>query len=749
MSSGEYLYGSVACFDQVDPDFLSMIELNAMAALVNVEGDLYQFLWPLPGKGIGDGLLSIECEDDVLAFIKARNNVGEDGISMGPPFRSMKLYVKTLSEFEARKRIGQIKMELHRAAFERRVMFRLEEIDEDEEDEGSLAPCTNTGLVATNVGSSAMLALCAPQQTDVDNSVIGPDVVAEPATVVVDMNGNGLDLELATDEVEVNGNELGAQPATDSVEVNGNDFADLAVNDTMFEAVPDHVVNGAEVIPDVINSEPIPDVVELNADILAAVLEDRRFNPEPIPDEVAERCPLVQNDPQDTDVGTRWLGVDEVLAEMEREESLNQPLDDDDDGWSSPTIYSSSDTPGEFWDGRYNPYSSEDDSDPVYFANTPVQYSSEDDSDPAYVANPSSPSSVGYSNYTSTGPDSEARGTEVVSDADSNRAEDSDARNDDDEGDRFVHEEEMITERGWGSEEDDEHRPDRYPIFCSSRDMDAAEILIGREFESFAQFKEFCKVNAVKNRRGVKFPVNDKIRCKCVCVKECGFWLSARIRGGSDSVVLISGQPEHDCLVEEDIRAANPAFLAKHYVARFRIDPAWSLRNFVHTVITDFGLKINVMKAYRAKRAALTMIHGEENDQFKKLWDYGAELQRTNPGTTVDIRYDGLTFQAIYICLDALKKGFKAGCRQFIGLDGCHLKNIPGWQLLAAVGVDGNDGMFPIAWAIVEKESEDTWGWFMELLKGDLGIPNAPGWTFMSDRQKVCFNKKVPLVQLV
>ncbi|CAN1154552.1 hypothetical protein LINPERPRIM_LOCUS41180 [Linum perenne] len=559
MSSGEYLYGSVACFDQVDPDFLSMIELNVMAELVNVEGDFYQFLWPLPGKGIGDGLLSIECEDDVLAFIKARNNVGEDDISMGPSFRSMKLYVKTLSEFEARKRIGQIKMDLHRAAFERRVMFRLEEIDGDEDDEGSLAPCTHTGLVATNVGPSAMLAWFPPQHTDVDNSVVGPDGGAEPATdevvvngnelgadgnelgaepptVEVEVNGNGLGAEPATDEVEVNenelgaqnatdevevnGNELGAQNATDEVEVNGNDFADLAVNDNMFEAVPDDVVNGAEVIPDLINSEPIPDVVELNGEIVAAILEDHRFNPEPIPDEVAESSPVLQNDPGQ-DGGTRWLGVDEVLAEMEREESLNQPLDDDDDGWSLPTIYSSPDTPGEFWNGRYNPYSSEDDSDPAYVANSPVTYSSEDDSDPAYVANPSvpyssendsdpayvenpsSPSSVGYSNYTSSGPDSEVRGTEVVSDANSNRAEDSDARNDDDECDRFVHEEEMITERGWGSEEDDEHRPDRYPIFCSSRDMDVAEIVIGREFESFAQFKEFCKVNAVKSRRGV------------------------------------------------------------------------------------------------------------------------------------------------------------------------------------------------------------------------------------------------------
>ncbi|CAN1285502.1 hypothetical protein LINPERPRIM_LOCUS19018 [Linum perenne] len=51
-----------------------------------VEGDFYQFLWPKPGKGIGDGLLCIECEDDVLAFINARQNVGNNGISMGAPF---------------------------------------------------------------------------------------------------------------------------------------------------------------------------------------------------------------------------------------------------------------------------------------------------------------------------------------------------------------------------------------------------------------------------------------------------------------------------------------------------------------------------------------------------------------------------------------------------------------------------------------------------------------------------------------
>ncbi|CAN1129749.1 hypothetical protein LINPERHAP2_LOCUS5419 [Linum perenne] len=45
--------------------------------------------------------------------------------------------------------------------------------------------------------------------------------------------------------------------------------------------------------------------------------------------------------------------------------------------------------------------------------------------------------------------------------------------------------------------------------------------------------------------------------------------------------------------------------------------------------------------------------------------------------------------------------------------------------------------MYPIVWAIVGRECESSWGGFMDLLKADLVIPNGPGWTFMSNRQKV------------
>lgn len=54
-------------------------------------------------------------------------------------------------------------------------------------------------------------------------------------------------------------------------------------------------------------------------------------------------------------------------------------------------------------------------------------------------------------------------------------------------------------------------------------------------------------------------------------------------------------------------------------------------------------------------------------------------------------------FLRMYICLDALKKDWKAGCRLIIGVDGCFLKGFCCGELLIAVGKDGNNHIFLIA----------------------------------------------------
>ncbi|KAL0328594.1 UNVERIFIED_CONTAM: hypothetical protein Scaly_2292000 [Sesamum calycinum] len=53
------------------------------------------------------------------------------------------------------------------------------------------------------------------------------------------------------------------------------------------------------------------------------------------------------------------------------------------------------------------------------------------------------------------------------------------------------------------------------------------------------------------------------------------------------------------------------------------------------------------------------------------------------------------------------------------------------------VNWDGNNCMYPFAYAVVEKEKKSTWLWFLELLMNDLEIPtDSDKWTIMSDKQK-------------
>ena len=123
--------------------------------------------------------------------------------------------------------------------------------------------------------------------------------------------------------------------------------------------------------------------------------------------------------------------------------------------------------------------------------------------------------------------------------------------------------------------------------------------------------------------------------------------------------------------------------------------------------------------------------------QYTRIFDYQEELLRSNPGSTVVVKLAPAcaipTFQRIYICLNAFKQGFMAGCRKVIGLYGCFFKGATNGELLCAIGRDANNQMYPIAWAVVEKENNDSWDWFYDLLFRDLEVEDGQGWVFISD----------------
>nr|XP_043617813.1 uncharacterized protein LOC122589574 isoform X2 [Erigeron canadensis] len=154
-------------------------------------------------------------------------------------------------------------------------------------------------------------------------------------------------------------------------------------------------------------------------------------------------------------------------------------------------------------------------------------------------------------------------------------------------------------------------------------------------------------------------------------------------------------------------------------------------------------LNVSWMKVFRAKKQAEKEIQGDYHQQYALLRDYCEELILQNPSSTVTIDVDRVNnvtettrmFKRIYVCLGPLKQGFKACLRDLIGLDGAFMKDpFPG-QVLTAVGVDPNNGIYPVAYAIVEAENKDSWIWFLECLGLDLDLDIRSNFTFISDRQ--------------
>ena len=57
--------------------------------------------------------------------------------------------------------------------------------------------------------------------------------------------------------------------------------------------------------------------------------------------------------------------------------------------------------------------------------------------------------------------------------------------------------------------------------------------------------------------------------------------------------------------------------------------------------------------------------------------------------------------------------------------------------MLTCISKDGNNQMYPIAWAVVDKETKKTWSWFLKCIRHDLKFKEGERLTVMSDMQKV------------
>ncbi|KAH0635739.1 hypothetical protein KY289_035654 [Solanum tuberosum] len=269
---------------------------------------------------------------------------------------------------------------------------------------------------------------------------------------------------------------------------------------------------------------------------------------------------------------------------------------------------------------------------------------------------------------------------------------------------------------------DSENEILNFPTFNPQTDGDNPILALECVFESKKDFKSAVVTHEIKNGKYIQWLKNDKERMKA---------------NGKSQHVKCKG-------------------ISLSRLGKIKSNRAWSLVDFRDRVSVDLRAHVTLSQAKRAKMLAIALIDGDIKDQYKMMWDYCIEIDRTNPGSTIHMEFTEneipnkpYRFQRIYIYFAACKLAFKVGCRKIIGVDGCWLKGpMYGTQLLTVVGIDGNNNIFPIAYAIVEKESKESWVWFLNYLAADLDVDET-GWTFMSNKQKgliEAFNEVLPYV---
>ncbi|CAI0415121.1 unnamed protein product [Linum tenue] len=301
--------------------------------------------------------------------------------------------------------------------------------------------------------------------------------------------------------------------------------------------------------------------------------------------------------------------------------------------------------------------------------------------------------------------------------------------------------------RGNIGEQDNVTKFDKSLLYDPKCDHKALKFVPCMRFKSPEQFKAAVMRQSIVIGADIRWVRSSDFRKEAVCAQrkefKCGWRVYASWFRKNETFMVKGVGTAHSCPRSLHIRAAGQRWIAEEFIETFRANQGWDVGLIAAEIKRKYNLVVTNQTCYRARLEARRMLYGSLEEDFAQIRSYIGHLLKVDPQGSfllevdVDPGCDKVFFKRLYISFSSLSKGFLAGCRPFFCLDGCFLKGEVQGMLLAAVGKDGNNHMFPIAWAIVESENKSSWIWFINALQNQLGTEDGSGFTIVSDQQKV------------
>ncbi|XP_016674001.1 uncharacterized protein [Gossypium hirsutum] len=259
---------------------------------------------------------------------------------------------------------------------------------------------------------------------------------------------------------------------------------------------------------------------------------------------------------------------------------------------------------------------------------------------------------------------------------------------------------------------------------------------VGQRFSTVHEFRETLRKYAIAHQFAFKYKKNDSHRVTVKCKAEGCPWRihASRLSATQLSICIKTMNPTHTC-GGSAVTVGHQSWVASIIKEKLKIFPDYKPKDIVNDIKQEYGIQLNYCQAWRGKEIAKEQLQGSYKDAYGQLPFLCDKIMETNPGSlaTFTTKEDS-SFQRLFIAFHASLSGFVQGCRPLLFLDSIPLKSKYQGILLTATAADGNDSVFPVAFAFVDAETNDNWHWFLSQLKSALST-SCP-LTFVADRQK-------------
>lgn len=264
---------------------------------------------------------------------------------------------------------------------------------------------------------------------------------------------------------------------------------------------------------------------------------------------------------------------------------------------------------------------------------------------------------------------------------------------------------------------------------------------VGQEFKSVYEFRDALQKFAIAHHFMYKLKKNDTNRASGRCIVEGCSW---RIHASWDSSAQLfrikNMNKAHTC-GEKSWKSVHPTknWLVGIIKDRLQDHPHYKPKEIANGILRDFGIELNYTQVWRGIEDAREQLQGSYKESYNQLPWFCEKMVEANPGSTIKLfTGDDKRFHRLFVSFHASRHGFEYGCRPILFLDTTSLKSKYHETLLTATALDGDDGVLPVAFAIVDTENFHGWNWFLKQLRSV--VPNSPSITFVFDREKALEN---------